>query len=46
MRKLMIVVLATHSLLFFGVARAQAPRSRIDLAALKAQAGDEASVRD
>lgn len=46
MRKVTIVVLAVHSLLLFRIAEAQTPRSNIELRAIKAQAGDEASVRD
>jgi hypothetical protein len=46
MRKVTIVVLAVHSLLLFRIAEAQTPRSKIELRAIKVQAGDEASVRD
>jgi hypothetical protein len=46
MRKLMIVAIAAHSLLFFRAAEAQATHSGIELKAVKAQAGDEGSVRD
>ena len=46
MRKLMIVFFAVHTLLFCGIAKAQAPRSNIELKAMKAQAGDEGSVRE
>jgi hypothetical protein len=46
MRKLLIAVLAIQSLSPLILAGAQAPRSNMELKAIKAEGGDEASVRE